>query len=82
MALEYIKQTNIKKATIFTDSQAALQALKKKEASEDVIIESRNLIHDLIEKDGEITICWSPGHVGIKGNEMADKAAKKHNTAR
>ena len=29
-ALEYVKLKKIKKTTIFTDSQAALQALKKK----------------------------------------------------
>lgn len=43
---------------------------------EDEIIESRNLINDIIENGNEISICWSPGHVGIEGNEIADKAAK------
>ena len=57
---------------IFTDSASCLDALHKGTSH-----------HPWIEKiqraaeEKDITICWVPGHAGIKGNELADKAAQK-----
>lgn len=57
---------------IFTDSASCLDALHKGTSH-----------HPWIEKiqrtaeRKDITICWVPGHAGIKGNELADRAAQK-----
>ena len=32
--------------------------------------------HELLAYN-EITLCWIPSHIGIQGNEMVDKQAKK-----
>ena len=40
---------------------------------------ARRLQHDVEEikaRDKQVKLCWVPGHSGINGNEMTDKAAK------
>ena len=37
-------------------------------------------INLLLSRGKRISFCWSPGHVGISGNETADKAAKNSST--
>jgi ribonuclease HI len=32
---------------------------------------------ELVQKGIEVTLQWVPSHIGIEGNEKADKAAKK-----
>lgn len=55
---------------IFSDSAGCLAALEKGESRHPWIEET---IRTAMNKD--ITYCWVPSHVGIDGNEKADKAA-------
>ena len=64
---------------IFTDSEAAVRAFQESnfEHPWPYIAQSFNLLHKYASSNITIILCWIPGHVDIKGNEMADKEAKK-----
>ena len=67
-------------AYIFTDSQCAIQAIKspQRQSGQYIIKKILDAI-DRLYKDKptcNIHIEWVPGHMGIKGNERADEAAK------
>ena len=80
------EEDGTKNIRIFSDSRSALDAI------EDWRNDTTPTIFHIITKIQEITdrtknhiyICWCPAHVGIPGNEFADKIAKKasiaHNT--
>ena len=58
--------------TIFTDSQAALKALKS------VTVRSKLVFECLSElATHNVQLVWVPGHEGILGNERADELANK-----
>ena len=44
---------------------------------EDLVIEMRHLLAHLRNLEIAVQLCWVPAHIGIKGNEVADKIAKK-----
>ena len=61
---------------IYSDSQSALQSLVSYDISNPLILKSRTLIHKLYQKGHKTTLCWTPSHVGVRGNEEADHHAK------
>jgi len=73
-----------RKAYIFTDNQAAIQAIgsPKHQSGQYIIEEILDTIDRIHEKSPTSTIHfeWVPGHEGIRGNERADQAAKKATT--
>jgi ribonuclease HI len=80
MALHYIKVKNKDlKWVILSDSKSALEALQSDRDSprEDIIRAAIGLLSDLRARGTEVILQWIPAHVGIKGNERADKAAKE-----
>ena len=64
---------------VFTDNQAALQALQDpKKCSAPQIIQTTVLQLDTLRAQGEpVFFHWMPSHKDIKGNEEADIAAKE-----
>ena len=71
--------TSPKKVAIFTDNQAAILASHQPRISTGQYLTHLivNLTKELRTQGFEIEIHWIPAHIGITGNEMADKAAKE-----
>ncbi len=65
--------------SFFSDSLSALQAIKRNSQSsrEDVVKEIVVVCHQLITRGTDIVLQWVPSHVGVPGNESADRAAKQ-----
>ncbi|XP_023212009.1 uncharacterized protein LOC111614875 [Centruroides sculpturatus] len=77
LALKHVNRKGHRCCVIYTDSVSALQALISCEpSSHSIVIKIHNLICHLFTRNLSIKFCWVPGHVGIRGNEEADAAAK------
>ena len=84
-ALDLVKDTNERSTTIFSDSRSALEAIQDFYPRNPIVREIQKKTDKLIRKGKAVTFCWIPAHVGVPGNEKADKAAKeaiKSNQAR
>jgi hypothetical protein len=79
--LEYLVNYPIAlfKTAFYVDSKSVLYALESFNLGTrpDLIIETNHLIHCLRFKGTDVSICWLPSDVGIYGNEVEDKAAKR-----
>ena len=64
------------KFMIFSDSLSALQALVKLNSNHPLLIQTQDMLHKTEVNQKEVVFTWAPGHVGIRGNEAADKAVK------
>ncbi|GBM42200.1 hypothetical protein AVEN_36884-1 [Araneus ventricosus] len=56
---------------LFTDSMSSLKALQKFKPNNNLLEEIQDLL------DGSISLHWVKAHIGVVGNETADKAAKE-----
>jgi ribonuclease HI/exonuclease III len=80
MALNFIQtKGNVGKWVILTDSKSVADALLHKggEAREQLIRSAVTLIQRLKQNGIELEIQWVPAHVGIPGNNKADKLARQ-----
>ncbi|XP_023238415.1 uncharacterized protein LOC111637206 [Centruroides sculpturatus] len=80
LVLKYVIRNSHCCCVIYTDSVSALQALISSEpSSHSVVIKIHKLLCHLCVSNFSVKFCWVPGHVGIRGNEQADTAAKAAN---
>ena len=62
--------------TIVSDSQAALMAIERTQGSSSLAVAARQALRDLELCAGTLRIWWTPSHVDLRENDMADAAAK------
>ncbi|XP_036341061.1 uncharacterized protein LOC118750446 [Rhagoletis pomonella] len=68
--------TNLHAVTIFSDSQAAIQALNCDKSSSKIVMECRRTLNELA-RSHFTRVVWVPGHREIPGNCVADELARK-----
>lgn len=77
LALKLITQSNLSQFIICSDSLSCLLAIKNHKLKNTLILQILYFIHRLREFDKEIVFLWVPSHVGIQGNSVVDRVAKK-----
>ncbi|XP_076041774.1 uncharacterized protein LOC143025660 [Oratosquilla oratoria] len=79
MALSHALDAHNQDVVVHTDSIALIQAVTRREPGDNIylITSILLLLQQLREQDRKIVINWVPGHIGIAGNEEADREAKR-----
>nr|CAI5850357.1 unnamed protein product [Callosobruchus analis] len=72
----YIKEQHVGRYLICSDSLSALSAIQNKFASDPLLIRIHILHNQLHQENKQIIFIWCPGHTGLRGNEIADQAAR------
>lgn len=77
-AIELALRANCRgRLIIVSDSASALQAINCFDSKVPIISRIHTLIYQTKSLGGDVIFVWAPGHIGIEGNEKADRAAKK-----
>ena len=68
-----------KRVVVFTDNQASLLAIQnpKNQSGQSILIQIVTLINALRAEGIAMEFRWIPAHIGVEGNEEADKRAKE-----
>ena len=75
-ALNFIRISWMSKFVIFSDSKSALESINIQDSDNSLVMNTLHDIYELSKKHKVVKFCWIPSHVGIPGNEIADRAAK------
>ena len=75
LAFDLIERSTNDKFVIFSDSLSSLQALDNLKI-DNPTVQKVLLRYTNISARNTIVFCWLPSHVGIRGNDRADSAAK------
>lgn len=77
-AMCWIVDNNSSKNVILSDSLSSLVSLQSRNSKSrpDLINDIVKLYNEGWNRNLQVTIAWCPAHIGITGNELADRAAK------
>jgi len=75
LALDIIRSMR-KKFIIFSDSLSSLMPIHNRHRETGYVQKFISDYSQLVNSGKTIALCWIPSHVGIRGNERADVAAK------
>ena len=76
-ALELIQIKKFRSTVIYSDSKSVLDALKKFNPTHPLIQKAQEWLFYHSVRHRKIKFCWIPSHIGIEGNEVADREAKE-----
>ena len=76
-ALEVVASHSESNFTIFCDSRSVLESLENFNSSHPLILKILEWLFLLKRRGREVSFCWVPAHVGVHGNEEADRLAKE-----
>ncbi|MEL7522491.1 MAG: ribonuclease H family protein, partial [Cyanobacteria bacterium J06553_1] len=62
---------------IYSDSQAAIQAIGGLRVTASTVMTCRDVISQLVSRNNVVTLYWVPGHYDVLGNERADSLARE-----
>ncbi|KAK8372128.1 hypothetical protein O3P69_015531 [Scylla paramamosain] len=79
LALEHAQHRRERTVVLHTDSRTGLQALQQPYPSDNVGLVTAILgsLQSLAAQGRRVRLNWIPSHVGVRGNEAADAAAKR-----
>ena len=77
LALDAIDESDDDHFIIFSDSLSVLLSLHNMKLDNPLILKLLEKLHHLSCAHKTIYLCWIPSHIGIRGNEAADMAAKE-----
>jgi ribonuclease HI len=78
MALEWFVTSELVRCVVFTDSLSSIKLLENSKGQKQNVYKYKiqSQLETLKQQGRTVKICWIPSHKGIKGNELADVAAK------
>ena len=74
-----MEETQNKSIVILVDSQAAIFAIQSNVVKSFTVLQCIQNLNELGKQKLDF-VAWTPGHTGIRGNEMADYQAKSAST--
>ena len=75
-ALELIAHNQSSHFVVFTDSLSALEAIQSRDFNHPIVVDICVDYFNLLTINKHVVLAWVPSHMGIPGNEKADRAAK------
>ncbi|XP_074026912.1 uncharacterized protein [Leptinotarsa decemlineata] len=76
-ALKHILEYDIQNSSVITDSLSAIIGIQQMYSDNQILINIKEAIYAISRENKNIIFLWVPSHVGIRGNELADKAARE-----